>query len=158
MLRNLSALLTQAETSATERKFDVEVLLSGRLAPDQFNFTRQVQICCDTAKLGAARLIGKEQGAPSFDDSERTVQELQQRIEATISYLESLASGEFADASARRITQPRWQGKTLSGAQFFEQHVLPNFYFHMVTAYSILRHHGVQVGKKNYLGAMPYQE
>jgi hypothetical protein len=158
MLGNLSSLLEIAEKHASEKKFEVEVLLNARLAPDQFHFIRQVQIACDTAKLGAARLAGKEKDAPSFPDTEVSVAELQSRIASTIDFLKSISAADLSDASGRRISQPRWAGKTLSGAEFFEQHVIPNFYFHVTTAYAILRHNGVAIGKKDYLGPMPFQE
>ena len=81
-----------------------------------------------------------------------------ERIESTVAYLQGFTAQSFAGAAERRITQPRWNGKSLSGEEFLVQHVIPNFYFHVTTAYAILRHNGVPVGKKNYLGAMPYRE
>ena len=155
-LQNLSAMLDKAAAHADSKKFDVEVLLNARLAPDQFHFIRQVQITCDTAKLGVARLTGKE--APSYEDHEKTLPELKARIEKTLAYLGSVGAGDFAGAGERRVSQPRWQGKYLTGAEFAVQHMLPNFYFHVTTAYAILRHNGVDLGKKDYLGAMPFKE
>lgn len=155
-LRNLSNILEKGAQLATTKKFDVEVLLSSRLAPDQFPLTRQVQIACDTAKLGAARLSGKE--APSHADTEKTLPELQARITSTINFLESLSAKDFSEAATRHITQPRWEGKYLTGEEFALYHALPNIYFHVTTAYAILRHNGVEIGKKDYLGAMPYKQ
>ncbi len=158
MLGNLSALLEQGAEHAGERKFEVDVLLNSRLAPDQFNLVRQVQIACDTAKLGTARLAGKLNEAPNHADTEKTLAELQTRITETIAYLNSFSAADLDDASGRVITQPRWKGKTLSGSEFFQQHVVPNFYFHLTTTYAILRHNGVGIGKRDYLGPMPYRE
>ena len=157
MLGNLSAILDKAAAFAEPKKIDMEVLLNARLAPDQFNLLRQIQIACDTANLGAARLTGKEATTPSFPDTEKTLAEVKARIASTIEILRKLTEADFAQSATRRISQPRWEGKTLSGEEFLIQHVLPNFYFHITTAYAILRHNGVDVGKKDYLGAMPYR-
>ena len=157
MLGNLSAILDKAAAFAEPKKIDMDVLLNARLAPDQFNLLRQIQIACDTANLGAARLTGKEATTPSFPDSEKTLAEIKARIASTIEILRKLSEADFADSATRRISQPRWEGKTLSGEEFLIQHVVPNFYFHLTTAYAILRHNGVDVGKKDYLGAMPYR-
>lgn len=155
MMRNLTAILDKAEAHAAAKKFDVEVLLQSRLIADQFNFIRQVQIMCDTAKLGVARLTGKD--APTHDDSEKTVADLKKRISSTMTFLESFKEQDFAESATRKVSQPRWEGKYLTGKEFFEEHFLPNFYFHTTTAYAILRANGVDVGKKDYLGPMPYK-
>ena len=158
MLKNLLAILDEAEKYAGEKKFDVGVLLQSRLAPDQFNLMRQLQIACDTAKLGAARLTDTEKNTPAHDDTEQTLSEAKARIDSVISYLNGFSRESFKGAAERRITQPRWKGKTLAGQEFLIQHVIPNFYFHITTAYAILRHNGVNIGKKNYLGDMPFRE
>lgn len=157
MLGNLSAILDKAAKHAEEKKFDIEVLLRSRLAPDQFDLIFQVQVACDTAKLGIARLAGKEKDAPSFPDTEKTIVDVKARIDQTVSYLGTFTAKDFAGAEERRITQPRWEGKSLSGEQFLLQHVIPNLYFHVTTAYAILRHNGVNIGKKDYLGPLPYK-
>ncbi|WP_348731567.1 DUF1993 domain-containing protein [Rheinheimera texasensis] len=157
MLDNLSAILQKAAAYADSKKFDVSVLLNSRLAPDQFALIRQVQIACDTAKLGVARLTGTVDQAPKHADDEATLEQLQQRIRDTQAYLATFSAADFANAATQVITQPRWEGKTLSGEEFLVQHVLPNFYFHITTTYAILRHNGVDVGKKDYLGPMPYR-
>lgn len=154
-LKNLDSFLDKAAGFADSKKIDVEVLLQSRLAPDQFNFIRQVQIACDTAKLGASRLTGK--AAPAHDDSEKTLAEVRARIQSTVAYLETFSEGDFKNAAEATITQPRWEGKTLTGNQYVVHHMIPNLYFHVTTAYSILRHNGVDVGKKDFLGAMPYK-
>lgn len=156
MLSNLNNLLSKAENFAQLKKFDVDVLWNSRLAPDQFNFIRQVQIACDTAKLAASRLTGKE--APSHPDTEKTLSELQARIASTISYLKDFTPKDFAASSEKHISQPRWEGQYLTGFEFVQQHALPNIYFHITTAYSILRHNGVEVGKKDFLGPMPFKK
>lgn len=155
-LRNLSGILDKGAQYAETKKFEFPVLLQTRLAPDQFNLTRQVQIACDTAKLGAARLVGKE--APSHADTEATLAELKARIESVIGYLETFSQADFAQAASRHITTPRWDGQYLTGDEYLMHHVIPNFYFHVTTAYSILRANGVDVGKKDYLGKMPFKK
>lgn len=155
MLSNLSACLEKAALYAEDKKFDVDVLLHSRLAPDQFSLIRQVQIVCDTAKFGAARLCGKD--APSHPDTEKNIIELKARIETVQSYLATFTEHDFLGAEERHVSQPRWEGKYLTGLEFATQHSVPNLYFHIATAYSILRHNGVDVGKKDFLGAMPYK-
>jgi uncharacterized protein len=154
-LRNLSHILDKGAKLAETKKFDMEVLLNSRLAPDQFNLIRQVQIACDTAKLATSRLTGKD--APVFEDNEKTLIEVKNRIEKTIKYLNEIQAGDFQGADKKRISQPRWEGKWMTGAEYVHHHVIPNIYFHVTTAYSILRHNGVDVGKKDYLGEMPFR-
>lgn len=156
MLNNLNNILDKGATFAESKKFDSSVLLESRLAPDQFNLVRQIQITCDTAKLGASRLTGKE--APAHADDEKTLAQLKTRIESTISYLSKFSEKDYAEATTRHVSQPRWEGKYLTGEEYVLHHVIPNFYFHLTTAYAILRHNGVDVGKKDYLGAMPYRK
>ena len=158
MLGNLQAILDETAKYADEKKFDVEDLLQFRLAPDQFNLMRQLQLACDTAKSGAAKLTDTEKSAPEHVNSEKTLSEIKVRIESVTSYLDGFSPEDFADSVEQRITQPRWKGKTLSGQEYLIQHVVPNFYFHITTAYAILRHNGVNIGKRSYLGAMPYRE
>jgi hypothetical protein len=154
-LKNLDSFLDKASAFADAKKIDMEVLLNSRLAPDQFNLTRQIQIVCDTAKLGASRLTGKT--APVQEDNEKTLAEVKARIQSVITYLEGFKPEDYKNAATAVISQPRWEGKTLTGEQYVIHHVIPNFYFHVTTAYSILRHNGVDLGKKDYLGAMPYK-
>jgi uncharacterized protein len=154
MLTNLDGLFDKALAHSEAKKVDPEALLQARLAPDQFALLRQVQIACDTAKLGASLLTGKP--APSHDDSEVTIAEVRRRIAETIAYLRDFSPADFEGVDTRVIQRPRWEGKTLTGAQFAHHHVIPNFYFHVTTSYAILRHNGVDVGKKDYLGPMPF--
>lgn len=158
MLGNLLLILDKAAVHAEARKFDMDVLLQARLAPDQFNLIRQAQVACDTAKLGAARLADKEKSAPSHPDTEQTLAEVKARIQSVIDYLGTFSEADFAGAEERRITQPRWNGKSLSGEEFVIQHAIPNIYFHVTTVYAILRHNGVDVGKKDYLGELPFRD
>lgn len=154
-LKNLDAFLDKAAGFADSKKIEMEVLLNSRLAPDQFPLTRQIQIVCDTAKLGASRLTGKV--APIQEDNEKTLSEVKARIQSVITYLETMKPEDYKNAATTTITQPRWEGKTLTGEQYTIHHVIPNFYFHVTTAYSILRHNGVDIGKKDFLGALPYK-
>lgn len=157
MLKNLSAILDKGAGFAESKKVDVEVLLNSRLSADQFNLIRQVQIACDTAKLGVARLTGNTDTAPKHDDNETTIAELKERIDSVLSYLAGFTPDDFANAESEKVSQPRWEGKYLTGLEFAIQHAIPNIYFHVTTAYAILRHNGVGVGKKDYLGALPYK-
>jgi hypothetical protein len=158
MLKNLSDILDKGAQHADAKKFEVGVLLSSRLAPDQFDFIRQIQIACDSVKLGFARLAGKEAQAPSHPDTEKTLPELKARLEATATYLKTFNTKDFSEAATRRITQPRWEGKYMTGEEFLDQYVVPNFYFHITTAYAILRNNGVDIGKKDFLGALPFKK
>lgn len=157
MLKNLSDILDKGEAQANAKKFDTSVLLNSRLAPDQFPLTRQIQIACDTAKIGVARLIGTVDTVPVHADTETTLPELKARIESVLAYLATINPSDFDGAVERHVSQPRWEGKYLTGFEFAIQHAIPNLYFHITTAYAILRHNGVDVGKKDYLGEMPYK-
>lgn len=155
MLHNLSLLLDKAQAQAAAKKFEPEVLLNSRLSPDMFSLMRQVQIACDTAKLATARLTGKE--APKNEDTEKTIPELKARIESTLGYVTSMKESDFADWETRTISHPRWEG-SLTGKEYFYQHAIPNIYFHVTAAYAILRHNGVEIGKKDYLGTLPFKK
>ena len=147
--------LETAATLAETKKFDAKNFMGLRLAVDQFPFGRQVQIVCDTAKTAAARLAGKD--APAHADTEQTLEELRARLKSVIAYLDSFSANDFAGAASQTITQPRWEGKTMTGADYFLEHAQPNFYFHLTMAYAILRHNGVGLGKRDYLGALTQQ-
>ena len=153
-LNNLTKILDKGAAFADSKKVEMDVLLNSRLAPDQFNLIRQVQIACDTAKLCCARLSGKD--APTHDDKEKTLAELKTRIEQTITYMKSLSPADFKGTEDKKITTPRWEGKWLTGTEYLHEHALPNLYFHVTTAYAILRHNGADVVKKDFLGAMPF--
>ena len=150
----LSKILDKGGAYAAAKKFDVEVLLNSRLAPDQFHLIKQVQIACDVAKLSAVRLTGKP--APAHDDSEKSLGELQSRIQDTVKFLGSLSETDYQGSEEKQITTPRWEGKWLRGLDYAQYHLLPNLYFHVATTYAILRHNGVELGKADYLGELPY--
>jgi hypothetical protein len=154
MLGQLDKWLEAAAAHAETKKFDPKVYLSLRLAPDQFAFAKQVQTACDTAKLVAARLAGGGKEAPAHADTEQTLDELHARVRAVVAYLDGFSAADFEGAAARVITQPRWEGKVMSGNDYFLEHGLPNFFFHLTHAYAILRHNGVSLGKRDYLGPL----
>ena len=153
-LGQLDKWLEAVTAHATTMKVDPNLFLGFRLAPDQFAFVKQVQAACDTAKLAASRLTGKD--APSHPDTETTVEELRARVRSVLAYLDGFTAADFADAATRSVTTPRWEGKTMTGANYFLQHGQPNFFFHLTHAYAILRHNGVGLGKRDYLGALTY--
>lgn len=154
-LNALSKLLDKAEAHATAKKFDVAVLLNSRLAPDMLPFTRQIQLACDFARRGAARLAGVEPG--SVEDKETTVAELKERIAGTIKFVKSLDPKAIDASAARTITLPLGgSGKgEMSGADYLNHFVFPNFYFQSTIAYAILRHNGVELGKLDFLAGIP---
>lgn len=152
VLGQLDKWLEAAGAHATAKSFDSSVFLGLRLAPDQFALARQVQVACDTAKLCASRLTGKE--APKHADTEQTLDELRARVQNVIAYLEGFTAADFAGADTRQVTQPRWEGKFMLGADYFREHALPNFFFHTSHVYAILRHNGVPLGKKDFLGQL----
>jgi hypothetical protein len=150
-LNALNGLLEKGATSAQARKIDPLVLTNARLAPDMFPLTKQVQIACDASKLGFARLSGIE--APKFADTETTFEELQARIAKTIDYLRTVTAESLAGAEDKVVPFPAGPERVLKlkGRDFLYQWVMPNLYFHTTTAYNILRHNGVDVGKMDYL-------
>lgn len=150
-LNNLSTILGLASAHAEEKKIDASVFLNARLAPDMFPLSRQVQIACDTAKGGAALLAGVD--APSHADDETSFAELQARIAKTLTFLASLNAAQIDGSEARTVTLKRRDKEThFQGQAFLLEHVLPNLYFHLTTTYAILRHNGVNIGKRDFLG------
>ncbi len=150
-LRNLSGVLAKAHADAETRKIDFAVLMNDRLAPDMHPLVRQVQIASDMVKNGAARLAGAD--IPSYPDTETTYDELQARIGKTIDYLEGFEEQQFEGSEDRQITLKFPTGEiNLSGADYLTGFVLPNVYFHTTTAYAILRHNGVPLGKRDFTG------
>jgi hypothetical protein len=152
MLGQLDKWLETTATHAQTKSIDPTIFLGLRLSPDQFAFARQVQTACDTAKLLAARLTGKE--APSHADTEKSLDDLRARVRLVVEYLDGFSAKDFEGTATRSITTPRWEGKTMTGADYFLEHGLPNFFFHYTTAYAILRHNGVSLGKRDYLGPL----
>jgi hypothetical protein len=151
VLNNLIAILEKGATDAEARKIDPVVLLNARLFPDMFPFTRQVQLVADTAISGAARLAGTE--VPVHENNESSFAELAARIRKTITQLESFKPEQLDGSEDKTITwKTRTSTKNMQGLPYLMNHVLPNLFFHSTTAYNILRHNGVELGKMDYLG------
>lgn len=156
-LNALAVVLDKGEAFAAAKKIDASVLLQARLAPDMFPLTRQVQIACDLAKNGFARLAGVE--PPKFEDNETTIAQLKDRIARTIALVQGLDAAAIDGASGREIVFPMGgtnKGK-MNGPDYLSYFVIPNVYFHLTAAYAVLRHCGVEVGKRDFLGAMPLE-
>ena len=153
MLRNLDVWLAAAVALAEKKKFEPNTLVKARLAPDQFALDKQVQTACDNAKFIAGRLTGKEW--PSHPDTETTLAELRARIATTLGFLETFTAEDFVGAEERKISLPWMEGKWMRGDEYVTQFALANFYFHTVTAYSILRNNGIELGKRDYIGSVP---
>jgi hypothetical protein len=151
MLTALDKVLSKAEADATARKIDPQVFTNGRLAPDMLPLTRQIQIMTDQAKGGASRLAGLE--PPKWADDEKSFADLHERVAKTIAHLKTFKPESFDGAETRAI-ELKFPGATLNftGKDYLLGFVVPNFYFHYTTAYAILRHNGVQIGKQDFLG------
>lgn len=150
-LNALSAVLAKAVAHCEARKIDAEVMTGMRLYPDMLPLTRQVQIACDFAKGCAARLSG--QAVPSYSDDEKTFAELEARIQKTLAFMGTVSPSQLERAESRDVTiKVGGKERTLSGQDYYYSYVLPNFYFHVTTAYNILRHNGVELGKGDFLG------
>jgi len=150
-LKNLSAILDKAQAHAEAKKIDPEVLTSARLYPDMFALARQVQVACDTAKGAMARLAGAD--IPKHEDTEKTVADLKARIDKTIAFIETFKPAQIDGTEDKALTiklgarEVNWKGM-----QYLLGFALPNFYFHAATAYDILRHSGVELGKRDFIG------
>lgn len=145
-----------AESKGTERhpgSKHLASLLNDRLVFDQFHFIRQVQVACDNAKGGASRLAEIE--IPVYEDNEKTVDELKARIEKTIAFLQTIKPEQIIGKEEIKITLPYFPTKYITGFEYTTEYLMPNFYFHIVTAYSILRKNGVDIGKKDYINGLP---
>jgi uncharacterized protein len=152
-LSNLKAVLDKAKAHALEHKIEEAVYINARLYPDMLALSRQVQIATDIARGAAARLAGVE--PPAYEDKEQSFDDLAARVQRTIDYMTGLDVKAFDDAATREITRPiRGQPHTFTGANYLLQFATPNVYFHTATAYAILRHNGVPLGKADYLGVM----
>jgi uncharacterized protein len=151
MLSNLDHFLDKAQAFVDVKKCDPLALTQFRLAPDMLPFARQISIACDAAKLGVARLSGVQ--APNFADDEVTIAQLKERIAKTLAYLATVPPDQLDGTEAKEITFPvgRDAQKTMQGEAYLKHWVLPNFFFHVTTAYAILRHNGVELGKAHYL-------
>ena len=150
-LGNLALLLDKAEEFATAKKIEPAVLLGSRLAPDMFPLTRQVQIACDMAKGAAARLSGTE--IPSFADTESSIAELKGRIAKTLDFANGIAAAKFDGSEDREVVIALRSGELrFQGLNYLRDFAMPNVYFHVATAYLILRHNGVEIGKNDFIG------
>ena len=152
ILNSLTGLLSKAEAHCEAKKIEPAVLLGARLYPDMLPLTKQVQLVCDHAARGCARLTHSE--VPSTPDTEASFAELKQRLANTIAYVKSFKPEQFDGADGKDVTFPVGPGRTmtLKGQQFLNAFSFPNFYFHAVTAHGILRHNGVEIGKRDFLG------
>jgi hypothetical protein len=152
MLGNLSNFLDKAESFAAAKKIDAAVLLNSRLAPDMFPLTRQVQIATDMTKGAAARLSGTE--IPKYEDNETTIGELKARIAKTVTFVNGIDATKYSGSEDRDVTlQMRTGDRHFKGLDYLRDFVLPNVYFHVTSAYAILRHNGVELGKNDFIGA-----
>jgi len=151
MLPNLKAILSKAEADAEARKIDPQVYLQARLAPDMLPFTRQIQIATDQVKGGMGRLAGVQ--VPTWEDNEKTFEELRARVDKASAYLKTFKPAQFEGAETRPV-ELKFPNATFNftGKDYLLNFVLPNFYFHITTAYAILRHNGVQLGKRDFIG------
>jgi hypothetical protein len=154
-LKLLDTILDKAAKYAEARKFDVNNFCSARLFPDMLPFIAQIRIACDTAKATAANLSGKE--APRHEDNETTFAELRARIGKCLAVLETFTADDFARTSATTMVRlPNKPGKAIAADEYLFARQIPNFYFHVVTAYDLLRHNGVEIGKNDYYGAFDF--
>lgn len=152
-LTNLKGILQKAAEHAKGKKIDESALLNARLFPDMFVFTRQVQLACDFARGTGARLAGLE--PPAHEDTEQSFAELVSRVDRTLEYLRTLKAQQIDGSESREIVRPiRGEPKKFTGINYLLQFALPNFFFHVTTAYAILRHSGVEIGKTDYIGAL----
>ena len=155
-LENLEKWMDKADEHAKARGFEVDVLAKSRLAPDQFDFVRQVQSGCDQAKYAAAYLSGKP--APSHPDTEQSFAELRERIRKCTGFLATVSERDLAGADDRKVAPPWLGGRWLRGGDYVVHVAVPNFFFHLTMAYAILRHNGVALGKMDYIGGLPTRE
>jgi hypothetical protein len=150
-LKNLSAILDKAQAHAEAKKLDPAALMTARLFPDMFALTKQVQVACDTAKGAVARLAGVE--IPKHEDTEQTFADLKARIAKTLEFIGTIKQQQIDGSEDKPIVMKRPSGDvTFTGMQFLLGHAYPNFYFHVTTAYNILRHNGVEIGKRDFIG------
>jgi hypothetical protein len=156
MLGQLDTWIEKAHAFAEAKKFDANNLLSARLAPDQFPLVQQIRSACDAAKFAAARPAGKD--APKHADNETSFEELRARIKNVIAYLDGFSAKDFEGADERALVLPFIPGKTMRGADYFNELAVPNFYFHVTHAYAILRHSGVDLGKMDYTGSFALRD
>ena len=152
-LANMKSILEKAAAHAAAKKIDETVFVTARLFPDMLPLSKQVQIASDFARGTTARLAGSE--PPAMEDNEKTLADLIARVDKTLDYLKTFTAAQIDGSEARQITRPiRGQPKTFTGINYLLQYALPNFYFHTVTGYDILRHNGVEIGKPDFIGSV----
>ena len=156
MLENLDKWLHTAIEHAKKKSFEPDVLVQARLAPDQFSLAQQVQAACDAAKFAAAYL--SDQKAPSHPDTEKTMAELRARVQTCGAYLKTFKESDFAGAEERRVGPPWMEGNSVRGDNYLTRISEPNFYFHVTTAYALLRHNGVEIGKRDFIGVQNWAD
>lgn len=156
MLHNLDTWVEKSVAFAGAKKVDPNVLLSQRLAPDQYPLVRQIQSACDSAKFAAARLTGKE--APKHPDTETTVDEIRARLKAVTAYLDTFKEEDFKASETRMAPITFMEGKGVLGKDYLFELALPNLFFHTTHSYAILRHNGVDLGKQDYIGSLALRD
>ncbi len=155
LLQNVDRWLDKAAALADQKKFDPELLMQARLAPDQYPFIRQIQSACDQAKFAVAKMTGKV--PPVHPDTEKTIAEVRQRVRSVVDYMATFKREDFANCEDRPCTHTWMGGKSMRAGDYLDHLALPNFHFHLTTAYSILRHNGVDLGKMDYLVDLPFR-
>ncbi|MBP9762352.1 DUF1993 domain-containing protein [Patescibacteria group bacterium] len=155
-LTALDGILVKAQNFVKEQGLSEADLLEKRLAPDMFPLKKQIQIACDNAKGAAGRLSGTE--IPVHADDESSFEELRARIQKTLAFVATISEGSCADANERHVVLPYVPGKYLNGFDYAREYAIPNFFFHVVTAYGILRQAGLAIGKTDYMGALPFKD
>ena len=155
MLGNLDRWIEKASAHAADKKFDPSILASARLTPTQWPFTRQVGAACDQAKFACAKMTGKT--PPSHEDNEKTLEETRARVRSVLGYIETFSREDFVGCEERPCSHGWMEGKHVPGGDYLDHVALPNFYFHLVHAYAILRHHGVELGKDDFIEPIPYR-
>ena len=162
-LKALSGILDKVEKHASSKQLDwhppkmqEDALLQSRLISDQFPFVRQVQVACDNAKAGAARLAEVE--IPKHEDNEKTVAELKARIDKTVAFLRTIKPNQLIGKEGVKVSLPYWENKHMTGFEYATEYLIPNFYFHVTTAYSILRKNGVDLGKSDFMGELSLKD
>jgi len=155
LLRQMNGWIDKAEAHAAAKGYDGNTLLQARLAPDMFPLVRQFQNACDNAKFAAAFTAGKE--PPSHPDTEQTFAEVRARLASVIEYLGTYGDRDFDGVENRLVTRPRWEGRSMNAVDYFLEQAQPNFFFHLTTAYAILRHNGVELGKRDFIGKLSFR-
>lgn len=155
MLRNMDGWLDKAVAFAAAKKFDANTLLQARLAPDMLPLGFQIQATCDHGKFAAARTGGKE--APKHADDQKTIEEYRVRISSVIEFLDTFNEKDFDGVADRTYASPRWEGKSMTAPNYLIENAIPNFFFHISMVYALLRHNGVEVGKKDFLGQQTFK-